>query len=418
MMSVDNTRVKRLGDYISQLQSGENIGAAARELYMQYQQDLLAVTPQEAFEIFTDRFKGGERAADILVYLDKIINVFHRGLTSYKWNKPVRGSFVGLLRRENEELVRRLDLISDKLQTDSIENQRSGLLADTSELLEFEAHYLKKENILFPYMEKQSQRYEGVAIMWSLHDEARNSINAAIAALSDGPAAVHDESELSVIIGKLFFAMHGLVQKEELILFPAASEIFTEVDFLEMLRQSYEYGFPFVGVEEIPDKLEVIAKLQSAAKDHEAPSVREALADCLIRSETGTLTAEQALMIFSALPVDLSYVDEYNKLRYFSRPKDRIFPRSPAAIGRDVKNCHPPESVHIVEEIIDAFRSGKQDAVSFWIEVRGRFVLIQYFALRDAENSYRGVLEVSQDISDIRKLEGQRRLLQWDQEDI
>ncbi|MDD3503715.1 MAG: hypothetical protein PHE63_06490, partial [Eubacteriales bacterium] len=86
-MSVDNTRVKRLGDYISQLQSGENIGAAARELYMQYQQDLLAVTPQEAFEIFTDRFKGGERAADILVYLDKIINVFHRGLTSYKWNK-------------------------------------------------------------------------------------------------------------------------------------------------------------------------------------------------------------------------------------------------------------------------------------------------------------------------------------------
>jgi DUF438 domain-containing protein len=158
--------------------------------------------------------------------------------------------------------------------------------------------------------------------------------------------------------------------------------------------------------------------LQTASKGQETSSLREALSDCLIRSETGTLTAEQALMIFSALPVDLSYVDEYNKLRYFSRPKDRIFPRSPAAIGRDVKNCHPPESVHIVEEIIDAFRSGKQDVVSFWIEVRGRFVLIQYFALRDAENSYRGVLEVSQDISDIRKLEGQRRLLQWDQEDI
>ena len=145
--------------------------------------------------------------------------------------------------------------------------------------------------------------------------------------------------------------------------------------------------------------------------------VTKGLDEYVIHSETGDITTEQALLIFSALPVDISFVDEHNKLRFFSRPKDRIFPRSPAAIGRDVKNCHPPESVHVVEEIIEAFRDGRQEQASFWIEVKGKFVLIQYYALRDQENNYRGVLEVSQDISGIKKLQGQRRLLQWDTEE-
>lgn len=415
-MSVDIQRVERLNKYINELQSGRHTGADARELYMANKQDLLAVTPQEAFEIFTSRFTQGASAGEILVYLDKVINVFHLGLTNYAWQKPAASSFLGLLRLENEELVKRLDLISEKLQTDSIDNQRLSLLSDISELLEFEDHYLKKENILFPYMEKKEGRYEGVAIMWSLHDEARSCLKEAIAALADGPTAVRDDTELNILIGKLFFAMHGLVQKEELILFPAASQLFSSVELLEMLRQSYEYAFPFIGPENIPDRQQVIASLHHSGNRADNSMVTRGLDDYVIHSDTGEITTQQALLIFSALPVDISFVDEHNKLRFFSRPKDRIFPRSPAAIGRDVKNCHPPESVHVVEEIIEAFRDGRQDQASFWIEVKGKFVLIQYFAMRDQDNQYRGVLEVSQDISEIKKLQGQRRLLQWDDE--
>ena len=416
-MTVDLQRVERLNNYINELQSGRHAGAAARDLYMANKQDLLAITPQEAFEIFTRRYKQGDSAANILVYLDKVINVFHLGLKNYAWQKPAAGSFLGLLRLENEELVKKLDMISEKLQAESIDNQRLSLLSDVSELLEFEAHYLKKENILFPYMEKKEGRYEGVAIMWSLHDEARGCLKEVIAALADGPTAVRDEAELSVLIGKLFFAMHGLVQKEEMILFPSAAQLFSSHEMLEMLRQSYEYSFPYIGPEDIPNRQEVLAMLHQNGFRQNNNMVTKGLDEYVIHSETGDITTEQALLIFSALPVDISFVDEHNKLRFFSRPKDRIFPRSPAAIGRDVKNCHPPESVHVVEEIIEAFRDGRQEQASFWIEVKGKFVLIQYYALRDQENNYRGVLEVSQDISGIKKLQGQRRLLQWDTEE-
>lgn len=132
-----------------------------------------------------------------------------------------------------------------------------------------------------------------------------------------------------------------------------------------------------------------------------------------LKTETGVLKLEQILMIFNTLPVDVTLVDENNKVRFFNKPKDRLFPRSPAVIGRDVKNCHPPQSVHVVNEIVESFRTGKQDNATFWIELKGRMILIKYFALRDPAGNFKGTLEVSQDITDIKKLEGERRLLHW-----
>jgi DUF438 domain-containing protein len=110
----------------------------------------------------------------------------------------------------------------------------------------------------------------------------------------------------------------------------------------------------------------------------------------------------------------MTFVDENNKVKFFTRPKDRIFPRSPAIIGRDVDKCHPPQSVHVVHEIIDSFRNGKKDHATFWINIKEKMILIQYFALRDSMGVYKGVLEVSQDITEIRALEGEKRLLHWE----
>ena len=126
------------------------------------------------------------------------------------------------------------------------------------------------------------------------------------------------------------------------------------------------------------------------------------------------MSVEQALLVFNALPVEITYVDENDTVQYFNRGKDRIFPRSPAVVGRKVQNCHPPESVHIVNEIVETFRSGKKEKAEFWIQMKGKFVLISYFALRNQNGEYKGVLEVSQDVTAIRALEGEKRLLDWE----
>lgn len=240
--------------------------------------------------------------------------------------------------------------------------------------------------------------------MWSLHDEARAKMKQVIQCLESGQGI---DPEFNQQIGSLFFILHGLVKKEELILLPAASEVLTEEEWTEMGKQSLEYEFPFI---EKPDEAEEIINGVNVRKrlDLEFDGI------CKFKTETGELDLEQVLMIFNALPVDMTFVDEHNKVRYFSRPKDRFFPRSPAIIGRDVDKCHPPESVHVVHQIVESFRSGNRDTATFWINLKGKMILIQYFALRNSEGEYKGVLEVSQDITEIKSLEGERRLLQWE----
>jgi DUF438 domain-containing protein len=126
------------------------------------------------------------------------------------------------------------------------------------------------------------------------------------------------------------------------------------------------------------------------------------------------MTVEQIKLLFNHLPVDITFVDENDQVVYFSSPKKRIFPRSKAIIGRQVHNCHPPESVHVVEQIVDAFRNGKQEVASFWIDLKDEKLLIQYFALHDENGNYKGVVEVSQEIKAIQQLQGEKRLLDWE----
>ena len=125
------------------------------------------------------------------------------------------------------------------------------------------------------------------------------------------------------------------------------------------------------------------------------------------------MTLEQIKLVFNHLPVDITFVDEHDRVRYFSTPRKRIFPRTIAVLGREIKNCHPPESVHVVERIVESFRNGQKNKADFWIKVKAETVLIQYFAVRDDQGKYKGVIEVSQEISEIMSLEGEKRLLDW-----
>jgi len=136
--------------------------------------------------------------------------------------------------------------------------------------------------------------------------------------------------------------------------------------------------------------------------------------DSSLSLDTGQLSIDQINIMLKHLPVDVSFVDSNDELRYYSETRERIFPRSPGVIGRKVQNCHPPKSVHVVNKILEEFKKGSKDSAEFWIEVKGRFIYIRYFAMRDADGNYRGTLEVSQDVTEIRKLEGERRLLDWE----
>lgn len=386
-------KINQLITYIKRLNSKED----GRSLYLEYKEDIDTVTPQDAFEIFHGLIQDGFKENEILVFLDKIINVFYESLSNYRYQRPKNDNFLLDLILENEEMKKKIEGIKVVIREPVSSIRRQKLLPLVEELKEFYPHYTKKENILFPYLEKRMEKFEGLTIMWALHDEVKREIEYAIKLIKD-PSS--DDHSINVAIAEMFFGVLGLVRKEELILFPSASEVLEENEWFDMHKQSHEYEFPYIQKTWDPELIK-----ESIAVDGISGT---------FKTETGELTMEQLALVFSYLPVDMTFVDENNKVRFFTRPKDRIFPRSPAIIGRDVKNCHPPDSVHIVEEIVSSFKRGERDTATFWINIKGKKILIQYFALRDDSGSYKGVIEVSQDITEISQLQGERRLLQWD----
>lgn len=391
-MSDKNDKVQNLIDYVKGLKNNEN----GVELYNKYKNDIVEVNPQEAFEVFKALLDEGTKPSEILVFLDKVINAFYKGLSNHKWKMPKNDNFLKDMYLENEGLVKKTDEIKELLKEEDLNSKKEKILNKVNELEEFNDHYLKKENILFPYMEKAESKFEGTKIMWSLHDVVRNQIKTTKEVMLDQDSTLQ---QVNTAIANLFFGILGVKKKEELILIPSACEVLSERDWYEMHKQSLEYKFPFMN--------------KAKNMEYEDKSMSEELTCGKFQTQTGELTFDEIELIFNNLPVDMTFVDENNKVRYFTRPKDRIFPRSPAVIGRSVNNCHPPESVHVVEEIVESFRAGKEDTAKFWINARGKIVLIQYFALRNSEGTYKGVLEVSQDITEIKSLEGERRLLKW-----
>lgn len=399
-MKTDQNRIIGLAEYVQGLLNKEN----GKELYLKYRSDIEQVVPQKVFEVFHLLLQRGVKPKEILTVLDKAINVFYKSLANYQWKWPENNSFMDFLMKENRALEEKLEAIKEIIKGKDLQTGKKELYARIDELKQFNQHYLKKENILFPYLEKKMKKFDGLAIMWTLHDEARALLKKVIECLE---AEACSDAELNSELGKLFFAMYGLVQKEELILFPAASEVITDDEWKEMQRQSLEYEFPFIeSPEPVPEGDNISEDVSGLLPDFKE--------GCRFETETGALNFEEMLAVFNTLPLDLTFVDENNKVKFFTKPKDRIFPRSPAILGRDVEKCHPPESVHVVNQILDSFKSGKQDSATFWIKVKGRMILIQYFALRDSEGKYIGTLEASQDITDTVKLEGERRLLQFD----
>jgi len=389
-------RIEALTDYSRGLIRGEN----GKLLIEKYREVIGNVSPMEAMQVFDKILLEGFSTEIVKANIGKIINAFFKSLSAYQWDKPDKGHFISYLMLENREAekvmveIKSLTKLFFKDQNKPVPALISQLKVLIDNLKEYELHYAKKENILFPYIEKAFPQYRCLQLMWSFHDDFRRSLKALELLLQP---ECPDKDLLSKELGKLFFVVLPIIFREEQIVFPVALRAIAEKEWLEMLQQSPETGWCY-GVNPIINETDI--KIDKAT-------------DGRINLDTGLLKPEQIILMLNHLPVDITFVDENDEVRYFSGAKHRIFHRSKAIIGRKVQNCHPPESVHIVNEIIAAFRSGVKDQAEFWIQMKGRFIHIRYFVLRDESGEYIGTIEVSQDATDIRQLEGERRLLDW-----
>lgn len=411
---INNTqdRLSQLIAFAERLINGEN----GNMLINNYQEYIETVNSAEAMQVF-DALLLKEYPFEIVKKnVGKLINVFFKSLDSHEWNRPGEGHFLYYMMLENREMEKRMDLLRPlikNLMTDKGKREYSffrEMLNLVQGLKEYELHYIKKENILFSWLEKTFPQYRCIKLMWSFDDDFRKSVRSLESLLT---AEHPDKTQLNKEFGRLFFTVLPLIFREEQIVFPVAIRAIPPRVWDDMMLQSFETGWSFGLTPKAGnhvDQVSMLEELNKIEKTHGDMTIKGNNRE-LIDLKTGFLSVEQLILIFDNLPVDITYVDENDEVKYFSGEKHRIFPRSKAIIGRKVQNCHPPESVHIVNEIVEAFRSGKRDHADFWINMKGRFIHIRYFALRNEMNEYKGTIEVSQDVTEIRALQGEKRLL-------
>lgn len=317
--------------------------------------------------------------------------------------------------RENDEMRKVLKEVERLAPYPVIKNEWLSLY---DELAKWRTHLSRKQNQLYSILEKKGFD-RPTTTMWLLDDFIRDEIRDTRKLIEDDK-----DDEFIAMQKTIIHDILDLIQKEETVLYPTSLAMITPNEFEEMKSGDHEIGFAFITVNgskndvvtnEIKDtsNTENFGSELTALLNKYGYAIGGNASNTILDVATGKMTLEQINLLFKHMPVDLSYVDENEIVKFYTDTEHRIFPRSKNVIGRDVKNCHPRTSVHLVEEIIEKFRSGEEDSVDFWINKPGVFIYILYVAIRDEQGKFRGVLEMMQDCSRIRNLEGSRTLLKW-----
>lgn len=402
-----NNREKRkevLKGLIRQLHEGKTV----EEVRDEFARLLREVGASELAEVEQALIAEGVPDSEVKRLCDVHVAVFREALDAQARPETLPGHPVHTFLAENVACARVLDDLRAALEAlkadptpENLETARRRL----EEVRRYEKHYLRKENILFPFLEKHG--FTGPSrVMWAIHDDIRAGWKALGGVLANPPA---DPVLLRAQVDGTFLPLDKMIRemfyKEENILYPTALEMLSMEEWLAIRAQEEGIGYAFVVA---GDQWPPRERVEPAPPAVEQPLTTEGL----LPLDTGYLTVEEVKRLFRYLPVDITYVDKDDRVRFFSQTKERIFPRSPAVIGRKVQQCHPPASVHRVQRILDDFRAGRRDKAEFWIQMRGRFIYIVYYAVRDEKGEYQGTLEVTQDIGHLRELEGERRLLE------
>lgn len=375
---------------------------AARE---RFEAEVGNISSTEIAEIEQTLINEGLSPEEIKKFCNVHALIFQSALEKSASEETFPSHPVYLFRQENreiEKLVASVRSFIEKPGEVEFPAFREKLREMLITLRGIETHYERKEQLLFPFLEKQGF-FGPSKVMWGKDNEVRDLLKMArqgIDQLSEWKElADYNQQALEPLLEEVL----GMIFKEENILFPTSLEKLSAGDWVDILRESDDIGYVYI---EKPEETGALMKELKTVLLEE-PVFR----DNAVSFATGTLPLNELMYLLNALPVDLTYVDSEDRVKYFSDSRGRVFRRTRSVIGRNVENCHPPQSVEVVRKIVASFKEGKRDRYEFWLTVKEKFLYVQFFAVRDKEGHYLGTLEVAQDITEIKKLEGEKRLL-------
>lgn len=383
-------------------------GKAVHEVKDRFDQIAKDLDPAELSLIEQGLINEGLPIAEVQRLCDVHAAVFRDALENNPALSVPSGHPVAIFMAENQALEKLIDqeikpVIRELQQaTGSAEHKAALKMAEKLNLLsDVDKHYRRKEDLVFPFLEK----YEITGppkVMWGVDDKNRELLKQAKAMVKN-----YQPSQKQQVITQIEEALAQVEEmffKEEKIFLPMAAETLTEDEWAQVLQDSDEIGYCLIEPEQNwkPSRANVVAGTEKIADEHTARH---------IKFGTGVLLPKEINLIFNHLPVDITFVDNNGVVKYFSAAKDRIFPRTRTIIGRRVENCHPPSSVHIVEAIVEDFKNGKKEHEDFWIKMGDKYVYIRYFAVKDDDGKFSGVLEVTQDIKPIQSITGEKRIM-------
>lgn len=383
---IDNVskRQTQLKNLIQRLHRGEN----KAEVEAEFKRDFAYVTGAEIAQMEYNLVQEGVSVEEIQSLCDVHASLFQGSLAELH-KDVLTVNPISMFEEENQvftELVNKALKFKQETQMD-INSVKTYLLSLINDFSKIDAHYAKKENIFFPFLEKHG--IETIPqVMWGVDNQIREKLKETVSALN-----ISDD--ISVVMEKFYQMVdmvNEMITKENKILFPLLRDTLSEDDF-KRIAQSLEN--PEAGLYKSSE--------ETKQENHD-------LVEGDIRMSMGHLSSIEVNAIMNTLPFDMTFVDADNKVKYVSQGKERIFDRPASVIGRPVHLCHPPQSVHIVMSIVEDLRSGKKDHEDFWINFKGMFVYIRYYAVRSESGEYLGCIEVTQDLSGIRLLEGEKRL--------
>lgn len=395
-------RKQRLKEMIKRLHRGER----AEDLKEEFKGILEGLEVMDIVQVEEELIREGIPGEEVRKLCDVHLAIFRESLEKGTPTVPAWHP-VSILMEEHKMLLRIADELGKVVKSlqgrgtlEGAEEDLQELKHIDSHLKESESHLRREENILFPYLEKHGVT-QPPAIMWMEHDQLREIKKGISDLLESLPTASFPESiaklgEQALALNEMLFAH---IYKENNILFPTALKVVGEEEWRKIRQEMDEFGYCCF--------TPAPASLPQEAREPQVPGV-----EGRIVLETGNLSPEELEGMLNALPFEITFVDKDDEVRYFNQPKERFFPRAKAIIGRKVQQCHPQKSVHLVNRILDDFRQGRREVAEFWIQTGGRFLHIRYFPVRNSEGEYIGCLEVTQDITEIKKLEGEKRLLE------
>jgi hypothetical protein len=405
MSEVDEAKKKLLKEIIKQLPGG----APPEEVKEKFKEALKGVSSEDIVKVEQELVKEGMPREELQKLCDVHMAVFAEQLQEQELHLPP-GHPISILIEEHRIMLERAEkleefigMVEEACDSVYVGDVLTELQNIAKEFQDSEKHYLREENVLFPIAEKHGIT-EPPAIMWMEHDKIREIKKKFINLVEKWNTMTFEEfkKRLSETAKPLCSVLPTHFYKENNILFPSTLQVAPIEEWIEARKEFDEIGYCCFTPPAATVKMEIEEQKARAQAGGET-----------LEFENGTLSKEEIESILDVLPIDISFVDRNDSVKYFNKAEKRIFVRTKSVIGRKVQLCHPQKSVHIVNKIVEAFKADKKDSAEFWITVAGRLVQIRYFAVRDKKGKYLGTMEVTQDLTDIKKIEGEKRLLDW-----